>query len=93
MFPARLTLNPLAGKTRGQRCNRAISAFPIVFPGPITLRPQLTPSSRLGCQVLLSRDIDGMTARLPEMTRNMWVDGECVVWLITDTTGAKPRPH
>lgn len=35
----------------------------------------LTDTSRLGCQVHLTRELDGMTATLPAATRNMFVDG------------------
>lgn len=35
----------------------------------------LTETSRLGCQVVLTRDLDGITATLPSATRNMFVDG------------------
>ncbi|WOO77277.1 Adrenodoxin, mitochondrial [Vanrija pseudolonga] len=35
----------------------------------------LEDTSRLGCQVLLTRELDGMTAKLPAATRNMYVDG------------------
>lgn len=35
----------------------------------------LTDTSRLGCQVKLTRELDGMTATLPAATRNMFVDG------------------
>ena len=35
----------------------------------------LTDTSRLGCQVRLTRDLDGITATLPAATRNMFVDG------------------
>lgn len=31
--------------------------------------------SRLGCQVILSKELDGMVVRLPAATRNMMVDG------------------
>lgn len=31
----------------------------------------LTETSRLGCQVKMSKDIDGLVVRLPAMTRNM----------------------
>lgn len=31
--------------------------------------------SRLGCQVLLTRELDGMVAKIPSATRNMYVDG------------------
>lgn len=36
----------------------------------------LTDTSRLGCQVVLTRDLDGITATLPSATRNMFVDGK-----------------
>ncbi|KAI0757412.1 ferredoxin [Daedaleopsis nitida] len=35
----------------------------------------LTETSRLGCQVCLTKEMDGMTATLPAATRNMFVDG------------------
>ena len=35
----------------------------------------LSDTSRLGCQVMLTRELDGMTATLPTATRNMFVDG------------------
>ncbi|KAG5350934.1 hypothetical protein C0989_008620 [Termitomyces sp. Mn162] len=35
----------------------------------------LTDTSRLGCQVILKRELDGMSATLPSATRNMFVDG------------------
>jgi len=35
----------------------------------------LSDTSRLGCQVKLTRELDGMTATLPAATRNMFVDG------------------
>jgi ferredoxin len=36
----------------------------------------LTDTSRLGCQVKLTKALDGITATLPAATRNMYVDGE-----------------
>ncbi|PCH36726.1 ferredoxin [Wolfiporia cocos MD-104 SS10] len=36
----------------------------------------LTDTSRLGCQVKITRELDGMTATLPSATRNMFVDGK-----------------
>lgn len=45
----------------------------------------LTDTSRLGCQVLLTKELDGITATLPSATRNMFVDGECH-WLRTNPT-------
>jgi len=41
----------------------------------------LTETSRLGCQVKMKRELDGLTATLPAATRNMFVDG------------AKPTKH
>jgi ferredoxin-2, mitochondrial len=38
----------------------------------------LTDTSRLGCQVHLTKELDGMDATLPSATRNMFVDGELV---------------
>ena len=31
----------------------------------------LTETSRLGCQVLMSKELDGLRVKLPSMTRNM----------------------
>ncbi|KZT22926.1 ferredoxin [Neolentinus lepideus HHB14362 ss-1] len=36
----------------------------------------LTDTSRLGCQVKVTRELDGMVAQLPSATRNMFVDGK-----------------
>ena len=41
----------------------------------------LTETSRLGCQIKLRPDMDGMVVTLPSATRNMAVDGH------------KPTPH
>ncbi|KAG0307683.1 hypothetical protein BGZ98_010102 [Dissophora globulifera] len=41
----------------------------------------LTDTSRLGCQVLMSKELDGLIAKIPSATRNMYVDG------------AKPKHH
>jgi ferredoxin len=38
----------------------------------------LTDTSRLGCQVKVTRELDGMTCTLPSATRNMFVDGMCL---------------
>ncbi|WFC99883.1 mitochondrial matrix iron-sulfur protein [Malassezia yamatoensis] len=35
----------------------------------------LTDTSRLGCQVKVSRELDGVSVQLPAATRNMYVDG------------------
>ena len=36
----------------------------------------LTDTSRLGCQVKVTRELDGITCTLPSATRNMFVDGK-----------------
>lgn len=36
----------------------------------------LTDTSRLGCQVLVTKEMDGTEIRLPSATRNMFVDGK-----------------
>ena len=41
----------------------------------------LTETSRLGCQVNLTQDMDGMTIEMPQATRNFYVDGH------------RPQPH
>ncbi|KAM0753105.1 ferredoxin [Meredithblackwellia eburnea MCA 4105] len=37
----------------------------------------LTDTSRLGCQVKITKDMDGTTITLPSATRNLRVDGQC----------------
>ena len=39
----------------------------------------LTDTSRLGCQVQVTKELDGMTVTLPSATRNMFVDGALYV--------------
>jgi ferredoxin len=39
----------------------------------------LTDTSRLGCQVVLDKKLDGMVCTLPAATRNMFVDGEFAI--------------
>jgi 2Fe-2S ferredoxin len=34
----------------------------------------LTHTSRLGCQIIITEELDGITVRLPEGTRNMQLD-------------------
>lgn len=34
----------------------------------------LTQTSRLGCQIIMNKDLDGLTVTLPAATRNMMVD-------------------
>ncbi|CAI4229521.1 unnamed protein product [Auanema sp. JU1783] len=43
--------------------------------------PALRHNSRLGCQIILRKDMDGLTVTLPQMTRNFYVDGHV------------PQPH
>lgn len=43
--------------------------------------PFLRENSRLGCQIILCRELDGMEIELPLATRNFYVDGH------------KPKPH
>jgi ferredoxin len=41
----------------------------------------LTETSRLGCQVIVTKDMDGSVVEIPRATRNFYVDGH------------KPKPH
>lgn len=41
----------------------------------------LRDNSRLGCQIVLTKEMDGMVLRLPQATRNFYVDGHV------------PKPH
>jgi len=41
----------------------------------------LTPTSRLGCQVIITEEMDGITIQVPAATRNFYVDGHV------------PQPH
>ena len=34
----------------------------------------LTDTSRLGCQVILTPEIDGIEVQMPAMTRNMYIE-------------------
>ena len=36
----------------------------------------LTHTSRLGCQILITNELDGLVVSLPSATRNMLVDGD-----------------
>ncbi|CAK8685221.1 ferredoxin-2, mitochondrial-like [Clavelina lepadiformis] len=47
----------------------------------LDLAPFLQENSRLSCQIILSKDLDGLIVRLPSATRNFYVDGH------------KPKPH
>jgi len=39
----------------------------------------LTPTSRLGCQIILTPELEGLTIELPAATRNFYVDGHVPV--------------
>lgn len=61
--------------------HRSLPPLPLIAAGrpyglPLSAGEVADPSSRLGCQVLLTPELDGMVARLPAATRNMYVDGE-----------------
>lgn len=44
----------------------------------------LTETSRLGCQVKMTKELDGLTVKLPSMTRNMQA---------SDFGGTNPKHH
>ena len=41
----------------------------------LDLAPLLKPNSRLSCQIILNKELEGMTVTLPKITRNFYVDG------------------
>ncbi|XP_076177233.1 adrenodoxin-like protein 1, mitochondrial Ferredoxin 1 isoform X2 [Ptiloglossa arizonensis] len=41
----------------------------------LDLAPFLKENSRLGCQIILTKDLDGIELELPQATRNFYVDG------------------
>ncbi|XP_012219386.1 adrenodoxin-like protein 1, mitochondrial [Linepithema humile] len=41
----------------------------------LDLAPFLKENSRLGCQIILTKELDGIELRLPKATRNFYVDG------------------
>ncbi|XP_065904267.1 adrenodoxin-like protein 1, mitochondrial [Dysidea avara] len=47
----------------------------------LDIAPFLGETSRLGCQIILSKELDGMELTLPRATRNFYVDGHV------------PKPH
>ncbi|XP_055371949.1 adrenodoxin-like protein 1, mitochondrial [Condylostylus longicornis] len=47
----------------------------------LDMAPFLKENSRLGCQIILTKEMNGMTLELPKATRNFYVDGH------------KPKPH
>nr|CAG4647499.1 EOG090X0GMO [Megafenestra aurita] len=47
----------------------------------LDMAPGLKPNSRLGCQIILSHELENMVLKLPIITRNFYVDGHV------------PQPH
>ncbi|XP_070562875.1 adrenodoxin-like protein 1, mitochondrial [Ptychodera flava] len=47
----------------------------------LDMAPFLTSTSRLSCQIILTKEMDGIEVRLPQATRNFYVDGHV------------PQPH
>jgi len=41
----------------------------------LDMAPFLQPNSRLGCQIVLSKELEGAVFTLPQATRNFYVDG------------------
>lgn len=41
----------------------------------LDLAPFLKENSRLGCQIILTKELDGIVLELPKATRNFYVDG------------------
>ncbi|CAD5219552.1 unnamed protein product [Bursaphelenchus okinawaensis] len=41
----------------------------------LDMAPVLKPTSRLSCQIILTKELDGITVTLPRITRNFYVDG------------------
>uniref|UniRef100_A0A1B0CD51 2Fe-2S ferredoxin-type domain-containing protein n=2 Tax=Lutzomyia longipalpis TaxID=7200 RepID=A0A1B0CD51_LUTLO len=47
----------------------------------LDMAPFLKQNSRLGCQIVLTKELEGLELQLPKATRNFYVDGH------------KPKPH
>ncbi|KAK2547829.1 Adrenodoxin-like protein 1 [Acropora cervicornis] len=47
----------------------------------LDMAPFLQENSRLGCQIILAKDLEGLEVTLPKATRNFYVDGHV------------PQPH
>lgn len=41
----------------------------------LDMAPMLQENSRLGCQIILTQELDGIELTLPKVTRNFYVDG------------------
>lgn len=47
----------------------------------LDMAPYLKENSRLGCQIILNKELEGLKLQLPKATRNFYVDGHT------------PKPH
>lgn len=47
----------------------------------LDMAPFLKENSRLGCQIILTKELEGLELELPKATRNFYVDGHV------------PKPH
>lgn len=47
----------------------------------LDMAPYLKENSRLGCQIILKKELEGLKLQLPKATRNFYVDGHT------------PKPH
>nr|XP_029500764.1 ferredoxin-2, mitochondrial [Oncorhynchus nerka]XP_046187187.1 ferredoxin-2, mitochondrial [Oncorhynchus gorbuscha] len=47
----------------------------------LDMAPALQENSRLGCQIILTQELEGIELTLPKVTRNFYVDGHV------------PKPH
>lgn len=47
----------------------------------LDMAPYLKENSRLGCQIILNKELEGIKLQLPKATRNFYVDGHT------------PKPH
>lgn len=41
----------------------------------LDMAPLLKPNSRLGCQIVLNKELDNLVVTIPKITRNFYVDG------------------
>eukprot|EP00052_Salpingoeca_macrocollata_P034264 m.11010 g.11010 ORF g.11010 m.11010 type:complete len:75 (+) comp6224_c0_seq1:387-611(+) len=65
----------------GRACSQLYFFFFFREEDMLDLAAMLKETSRLGCQIVLCKELDGMTLTLPKMTRNFYVDGHV------------PKPH
>lgn len=41
----------------------------------LDMAPFLKSNSRLSCQIILNKELDGIVVKLPQATRNFYIDG------------------